>query len=335
MAGVDLNVYRFDYDLTFVALLMNADGTIYHTYGGRDWTDPMSHLSMTAFTRVLRETLVEHAAYEPRPAPRPTARTRPATIEQIAPMARRIEQGKAPECFHCHMVNDMRREDLVERKRWTRDQAWTYPDPAQVGLALDGEEQTVVATVEAGSASARAGLAPGDRLLRMGAQRLLTFADVQGALHDAAPGATSIPVEWSRGGEVTSGQLRLAKGWKEPTPLVFSWRPSKWPMSPKPGFGGRQLTPDELEAHGLARDAFAFRVRYIVTWGPNRHTGQNAARAGVRKGDVVVSVDGKSDFASVAHFHSWFRLTREPGEVVPIAVLRGGKRKTLELRVVE
>ena len=33
MAGVDLALYRFDYDLTFAALLMNADGTIYHTYG--------------------------------------------------------------------------------------------------------------------------------------------------------------------------------------------------------------------------------------------------------------------------------------------------------------
>ena len=34
MAGVDLSVYRFDYDLTFVALLMNADGTF---SGGDTW----------------------------------------------------------------------------------------------------------------------------------------------------------------------------------------------------------------------------------------------------------------------------------------------------------
>ncbi len=66
MAGVDLETYRFDYDLTFTALLMNADGTIYHTYGGRTWEDAQSHLSERAFADVLTRTLAEHAAYEDR-----------------------------------------------------------------------------------------------------------------------------------------------------------------------------------------------------------------------------------------------------------------------------
>ena len=127
--------------------------------------------------------------------------------------------------------------------------------------------------------------------------------------------------------------MTLPVHWKEPTPLVFSWRPSKWPLSPKPGFGGPQLTPAQLERHGLARDAFAFRINYFVTWGPAANSGRNATRAGLRKDDVVLSLDGKDDFVSVEHFHSWFRLTREVGRTVSVVILRDGKRATIELPV--
>ena len=48
MAGVDLSMFRFDFDLTFAVLLMNADGTIYHTFAGRDWTHADSHLDRPA-----------------------------------------------------------------------------------------------------------------------------------------------------------------------------------------------------------------------------------------------------------------------------------------------
>jgi len=69
MTGVDLSVYRFDYDLTFAALLMNADGTIYHTLGGRDASSAMSQLAMPSFVRVLRETLEDHRVYSKSPKP--------------------------------------------------------------------------------------------------------------------------------------------------------------------------------------------------------------------------------------------------------------------------
>ena len=132
-----------------------------------------------------------------------------------------------------------------------------------------------------------------------------------------------------------TGTLKLAGGWKEATPLVFSWRPSKWPLSPKPGFGGAELSPRELKAAGLPEDAFAFRIGYVVTWGPNAHTGRNARKAGLRKGDIIVSVAGKDDFENHEHFHAWFRLTQKPGTEIPVVRLRAGKRETVLLPVVE
>jgi hypothetical protein len=333
MAGVDLNVYRFDYDLTFAALLMNADGTIYHVYGGRDWRDAQSHLSMAAFVSVLRDTLPEHAAYQERP--RPPRRRAARTIEEIPPMAERIRTGKAPDCFHCHMVHDSEREHAQDQRRWKRSDIWIWPDPAQAGLSLDRDDQAVITAVATESPAARAGLEVGDRLLTLDDMRILTFGDVQRVLDALRGGPTSVPVTWSRDGDEQRGSLRLPARWKEATPLVFSWRPSKWGLSPRPGFGGRALTPEEREAAGVEGDGFAFRVQYLVTWGAKAHTGRNAQRAGIRKNDVVLSVAGKDDFRSVAHFHAWFRLTRKAGETVDVVLLRQGDRKTIRLPVVD
>ena len=328
MAGVDLSVYRFDYDLTFVALLMNADGTIYHTYGGRDWTDPLSHLSTSSFARVLLETLIQHERRGDAPAPKREAKR---TVEEFP----KFRQGKKPDCFHCHMVHDGEIDALRQRRRFRTEDAWVWPDPAQAGLVLDRDGQTVVAEVRGGSGAAKAGLKPGDRIVRVGGAVVRTCGDVQRALHDAPGSATALEVAWERAGEEHSAALRLGKDWKEPTPEVFAWRPIKWNLGPRPGFGGPRLDADELKRAGLPADAFAMRVNYIVTWGDHAHTGRNAAHAGLRKGDLVLSVGGKDDFTGPEHFHAWFRLTQKEGRTIPIEVLRAGKRETLRMKVVD
>ena len=125
MKGVNLDVFRFDYDLTFAALLMHPDGTIYHTYGGRDATDPSSHHSVASFVRTLEETRKEHE--EHRAAPR---KHRKRTVEQL----RERVGHKEPDCYHCHMVHDYETAYLQQKRRWKRDLAWIYPDPIQAGL---------------------------------------------------------------------------------------------------------------------------------------------------------------------------------------------------------
>jgi hypothetical protein len=333
MAGVDLNTYRFDYDLTFAGLLMNADGTIYHTYAGRDWTDPQSHLSTKSLERALEAGLDAHAARAG--AGRRGRRAKKLTIEQLPAMKRRLEAGKVPKCFHCHTVNDMRHEERVARKQWKRDDIWTWPDPIQVGLRLEQDEQHKVAHVEPGSPAAKAGLRVGDSVRTLGTRSVVTFGDVQRVLEDTPPRPTTLPVEWTRGGERKQGVLKLGHDWKAATPRVFAWRASKWPLSPKPGFGGPRLSQIAMVNAGLPEDGFAFRIGYVVTWGPNAHTGRNARKAGLRKGDVIFSVAGKSDFDSVAHFHAWFRLTQKAGTTVPVERLRNGKREIIQLPVVD
>ena len=104
-------------------------------------------------------------------------------------------------------------------------------------------------------------------------------------------------------------------------------------LKPAPGFGGRPLTEDQKRANGLHVSAFAFRVTYLVTWGKNRHTGRNAARAGVRKNDIAV-FDAKHGLTSMNHFHAWIRLTKKPGDTLRFRILRNGEMKTIRLTLV-
>ena len=328
MAGVDLSVYRFDYDLTFAALLMHADGTTYHRYGTRDHT-ATSRLSMESLARVLEETLKDHAEYSRNPSP--PAREPPRTIEQLPPMARKLQSEKV-NCFHCHMVNDAYREQAQEEKRWSREATiGMMPLPERVGILLDRDEQNLVKTVTSRSPAEAAGVRAGDRLVRLAGARIRTEADAQWTLDGLPAGKTSAAIDLERSAETIRAAIELEPGWKVPSDLEFSWRSTIWGLRPSPGFGGKKLDAGELAAEGLPAGAFALRVTYMVDWGEHAEDGRSARRAGLREGDVVLSADGKSDFATERHFQSWFRFARKPGDRVKLELLGEKKRSTIEL----
>jgi len=328
MAGVDLSTYRFDYDLTFAAILMHPDGTTYHRYGTRDHT-ATSRLSMESLARVLAGTLEDHAEYSRNPSP-PSPEPR-RTIEQIPPMARKLQSEKV-NCFHCHMVNDAYREQAQDESRWSRDAALgMMPLPDRLGILLDRDDQSLVKTVTSRSPAEAAGVRAGDRVVRLAKTRIRTEADAQWALDGLPAGKTSVPVELERAGDGIRATIELQPGWKVPSDLEFSWRSTIWGLRPSPGFGGKKLDAGELAAEGLPAGAFALRVTYIVDWGEHAEDGRSARRAGLREGDIVLSVDGKGDFATERHFQSWFRFARKPGEKVKLELLRGKERSTMEL----
>lgn len=332
MRGVDLDVYRFNYDLTMAVLLMHPDGTTYASYAGRDFSDASSHQSTTSLARVLDQAMAIHRKHTPRkaaPTPKPTTR-KPTTVETL-PWWRNHKRAQSAKCFHCHQIHDAWQYEGRTRGTWTERDQFTWPDPDQLGLRLDREGQVVVTSVAPASPSAKAGLRRGDRITMLGARRTIAFGDLQRALEDAPWQANRLPVVWRRGDKPMHGMLRLADGWKRPEPKVYAWRPMKWPMTPRPGFGGRPLTADEKRERGLPVDRWAFRVTYLVNWGPAQRSGKRAEKAGIRKGTIVHAVDGKNDFTGMDHFHAWFRMTRRAGEPVRVEVIQNGTRRTLTL----
>ena len=328
LRGVDLAPFPFDFDLTFAALLMAPDGHVYHRYGGRDERGADAWLSLASFERVLTATLDEHARRAPDATP--PARVAPLVLEDV-PAYRKRDKG---ECIHCHSVFPALYEEARAAGSWNEDRRWVYPPPGRIGLDLARDDQARVTTVRAGSPAAAAGLVAGDRLVRAGAQQLVTAADLLHVLHEFEPSGGRLALWIEHDGVERELALALPPGWKRGTALEFSWRPFKWGFTPEPGFGGQALAPEEKERLGLAREAFAFRVTYLVTWGDNARYGEAARRAGLSEGDVFLSADGKRDFASVDHFHAWWRLERQPGTEVALEILRGDERRALVLPVV-
>jgi hypothetical protein len=330
MTGVDLSKFSFDFDLTFAVLLMNGDGTIYHRYGTREAVDPEARLSMVSLVRAMKETLEDHRAYVARPSP-PAARPK-ETIERLWKESGRAE---APECFHCHMVGEARRTIAKSKNAWDRGEIYKYPEPERVGLSLDRDDQTRVTAAAAGSAAARAGLRKGDRLVRVAGARVRTIADVQWQLETVPAAGGKFAVEFERDGKTQTAQVTVARDWRVADPLVVSWRSTMWSYRPEPGFWGRTLGAAQLAEAGLPAGAWALKVEGLVDWGDAAKAGANAAAAGIRKGDLILSVGGKRDFKTEQHFPAWFRFTQKPGAKVPVGLMRDGQRKTVTLAVVE
>jgi membrane-associated protease RseP (regulator of RpoE activity) len=262
---------------------------------------------------------------------------RPArTLDDLPAWREKMQARPKPlDCYHCHFVFDAERHQALRDGVWRPDMIWRWPTPGQVGLTLDAVEQERVVSVRADSPAARAGLRAGDRLLTIDGQRVLSGSDVSWALERARGGARALALAWTRGDARLEGALELAAGWEVGDALTLSWRPSKWQLVPSPGFGGPALSAGDKQRLGLAPETFALRVDYLVTWGPEARFGEEARRAGVRKGDVVLGVNGHTSFESHDHFQAWWRLNLQPGATAHVDLLRAGERRVAELTVLE
>jgi serine protease Do len=315
MRGVDLDVFDFDYDLTWAALVLNADGKVYGRFGGRTPESAGKYLSLAGLRHALDAALAAHRREPAGRKPAPPAK--PRTVEQY-PAAARVSPGA---CIHCHNVYDFRREALQAAGKWSLDEVWVYPLPKNLGLTVDPARGDRVRAVAAGLPAARAGLAAGDTLRSVNGLPVASFADVQYALH-RAPARGSVPVAWERAGKGHVGRLELAEGWRR---TDVSWRWSLRGLEPGPCVDGEDLTPQEKKRLGLNPRQLAFRQGAFVT-PPARH-------AGVQINDVILGVDNRRLEMTARQFGAHIRLNYRPGDQVRLNVLRGGKRVDLTLKL--
>jgi predicted metalloprotease with PDZ domain len=308
---VDLNLFEFDYDLTFIVFFLNTEGRVYARYGGRDAEGPDTRQSLAGLDYTMRSVLRMHERADKEFAPRSQPGTR--TTRDLSSF------GRMGRCMHCHQVKERLNAELRRTGKWTRDLAWRYPLPENLGFALEVDRGNVVKEVKQKSAAAAAGLRTGDTVLRLNGVPVHSFADAQFAL-DHAPATGTIAVSWQRDGRDGNGRLALAAGWKKSD---LSWRPAMQQLIPAARLYGTDLTAAEKQALGLSAGQLAFRQKDSIS--------SQARAAGIRPGDVILGIDDESRETDVDEFLRFVYRNYLVGDKVTVHVLRDGKRLDLPM----
>jgi serine protease Do len=191
MRGVDLNVFDFDFDLTWAGFFMNADDHVYGRYGSQDEGPAEAGLSLDGLKYAMQQAL---NAFQQTPHAKPAgtiaqSRGLPARVENY-PAASRIKNDA---CIHCHQVHNFQQELYWSKKKWSKDNMWLYPPPKTIGLDLEIDQGDKVESVKSDSSVSRTGLQRGDVLKTLNGIAIASTADVQYALNKA-PKSGSIPL---------------------------------------------------------------------------------------------------------------------------------------------
>lgn len=323
--GLDLKLFQYDYDQSWCAFFLNADGTILGRYGTRVSSGPNSdsHLSLPSFRKAMERALELHKGY-------------PANKEQLAGKRGKEPDYPVPEkipglqvraegevtrktCIHCHMVREYQLRAKWEEKRLSPADLWVYPMPNNIGLTMDIDDGLVVKAVAPGSPAGKAGLAVGDELVSLGGQRLISLADIQWVLH-TVPAEGRLAVTLRREGKELDKTIALSGNWKE---ADISWRASSW-YGLRQGFKTTPLSNTEKQKRALPEDRMA-----LVVEGMFSPRTAPLKQAGLQVKDVIVAVDGKTNLMNETQFLAYLRLTHPPGDKVMFTVLRGQERKEI------
>ncbi|WP_009963870.1 Trx7/PDZ domain-containing (seleno)protein [Verrucomicrobium spinosum] len=334
--ALDLQVFQFDYDLSFSTLIFNGDGTLYGRYGSWTHQKDAADSSVSGYLRMLEGALKLHSGYPANKASLLGKQGKPLPFKsplEIPLLAGRYErdlnwQGKVVQsCVHCHQIGDAFRA-------WHRDQKkplpeeWIYPMPAAetVGFLLAPDQAARVQTVVPGTSAAEAGLQAGDDLVKFAGQPILSIADVSWVLHGAGD-AVELPMEIRRNGQELALQFKLFPGWRAQANI--SGRVGAWPMRGMVlgGMALDTLPAEERLKLGLAPGGMALRVKGLGAHG--KHAA--AKNAGFQKGDIILEVDGKASFTTESLLLGYLLQNRFPGDRVQVKLSRNGSRTEIAL----
>lgn len=322
---VDLNRFRFDYDLTFALLMMSPGGHTYSRFGVQDHTNSTRRMSVAGLKTAMRAVLDLHAREPAPPVPEQARKT----LKDI-PIFQARRAAKS-ECYHCHYAHDAEVAGLRAAGGFRKESLYRYPYPENIGLALDVDRNNRVESVTPGSSAEKAGVRSGDIILRAGsgaeAVRVFTSADLQFAL-ERVPDPGSVTLAFDRAGRASTVTLALPAGWRRSD---ISWRPSQGEVPPIIGIWEQPLSGEEKARAGLGADRLALRVSFLFP-------GEKwvATRGELRLNDVVWGVNGEAlPHMTPRQFHTWFRLKFNVGDKAVLNILRGGRRLAVTVPCLE
>jgi predicted metalloprotease with PDZ domain len=166
-------------------------------------------------------------------------------------------------------------------------------------LKLPGEYGALVASVDAESPAAKAGLQKGDVIVEFADERVRSEAQLRRLIHETPAGRT-VSLQVIRDGQARALNAKLESrnnhfDIQVPeirippiNPQIFDYRGFKFPFGggPSLGISGDELTT-QLAGYFGVKQGKGVLVREVVV-------GSAAEKAGLKAGDVIVAVDGKS-----------------------------------------
>jgi serine protease Do len=328
--NLDLELFQYDYDMSWAAMFLTPDLAVLGRYGTRAGSQANSdtYLSTAGFTKAAERALDLFKNYPENAselAGKKGARPQYAKAAEIPGLSEKPAVATVKQnCVHCHMLKEFALRAKWEAGQLTKDDVYLYPLPQNIGLTIDKDDGLLVASVAAGSPADKAGIQAGDVLAALGSQPLISMADIQWVLN-AAPADGSLTVNVLRGGQPLSKTLALSGDWKKSD---IAWRASSW-YGLRHGVKFDPLSAADKEKRGLSAGQLALLTRNIYS--PQGKGPHAALRAGLKQNDVIVAVDGKTDAMSESDFLVYLRTAHGPKDSVKFTILRGDERRELTI----
>jgi serine protease Do len=333
-----LNLFQFDFDLTFAAFFLNAEKKIYARYGTRTSHDSAeSDVSLKGLAETMKGVLELHREY-PDSLPQFSGKQPPpfrvAIPEQLPSLKNfkstlNYNNDVSRSCIHCHQLFDADRQDYRDqRKPLPQKLMYPYPSPSVVGLKMDTDSKATIQSVEKGSLAAAAGLQKGDQIQSINKQVICSTADIQWVLHHLAD-RNPLRIAFYRDGNLKATNISLVPGWR--TQNDISWRTTSWDLRRMVGGGMvvETVSTERKKNLGLSLDKMALRVSRVGQYGRHAY----AMKAGIRQGDLILKFDGRDDLHSETELFAYGMQKKKKDQLVEVQVLRDGKQKSFQYRL--
>jgi hypothetical protein len=315
MRGVNIGLFEYDYDMTWMSFFLDADGRIYTRYGSRDSSSADSHNTKAGLINTMHEVLALHKEESAKSKP---AYQMPQKTPADIPAFNKLYGGT---CGRCHMLNEAKWEQQRTDGTQKKGAFFLYPLPENVGIKLDLAKCNQVKAIVKGSAAEKSGLKANDVIRFANGTRILTTADLQYVLDKLEPESKLI-IDAERDGQPVKATLELSGDWRASD---VSWRKS---IRVRAVFNNltRNVVPlskEEKARLGVAAEQIAYRL--------NDSKGE-VQEAGLQKNDVIVAFDGKRQLPyRNASYYPLIDHIR--GDTMEVTVLRDGKEQTLSLKI--
>ncbi len=339
--GMDLSRFQFDYDQSWAAFFLNADGTLYGRYGTRSHqTESEDDVSLDGFLDTMQSVLTLHRQFpEVRSSlvAKTGAKSEVAKPEEFTKLKEKYTSSLnygpevARSCIHCHQVGEAFREYFwLEKKSIPTEQIYCYPHPKILGLVMDPTKAATVKSVAEGSLASEAGFQAGDKLVSLESQPLVSVADIQWILHQRKE-AGKIAFVVSRAGANKELAINLPEKWKELGDI--SWRASTWGLRRMvtAGLVFESLSDEQRKEQSLDSQAVGLRIKHVGQFGAHAA----GKRAGFKVDDVVTKIDGIEKPTSESELIAHLLRTKRPGDAISVSLVRDGKPIKLELPIQE